>query len=237
MMWSKQVLGHVEVCWKMRKMRTFFFLAAAVASVIALSQVAALAQDEQSLGDAARQARLQKQQKDAQAKDTSNPDAGKDSSANDPAKNHPARKDPFTKTTQPTSTVKKTQRVITNEEIPEHVGPAARPVAFSATSHAASDDQSGASDSDGQAAALRSQITSMKENVASLQSQIDSVNDSIRFAPGNCVSGCVQWNERQVQKQQQVEQMKAQLEELKKQLEDTQESARKQGFGSSVYDP
>jgi hypothetical protein len=31
--------------------------------------------------------------------------------------------------------------------------------------------------------------------------------------------------------------MKAQLEEQKKQLENMQDSARKQGFGSAVYDP
>jgi hypothetical protein len=46
----------------------------------------------------------------------------------------------------------------------------------------------------------------------------------------------VQWNERQKEKQDQVESMKAQLEEQKKQLENMQESARKQGFGSSVYE-
>jgi hypothetical protein len=31
--------------------------------------------------------------------------------------------------------------------------------------------------------------------------------------------------------------MKAQLEEQQKKLEDMQESARRQGFGSQVYDP
>jgi hypothetical protein len=31
--------------------------------------------------------------------------------------------------------------------------------------------------------------------------------------------------------------MKGQLEEQQKRLEDLQESARKQGFGSSVYEP
>jgi len=216
----------------MQKTRICLLVLVAAASMLILSPLSASAQDEPSLGDAARQARLQKQQKDAQAKDASNPDTGKDSSANDPSK-----KDPFIKTAQPAITVKKTSKVITNEEIPEHISQTARPAAFSATSDAANDDQPAASGSNGQAEALRSQITSMKDNIASLQSQIDSVNDSIRFAPGNCVSGCVQWNERQVQKQQQVDQMKAQLEEQKKQLEDLQESARKQGFGSSVYDP
>src|SRR5258708_4263959 len=62
-----------------------------------LCALPAYAQDSQSLADAARQARLQKQQKDAQAKE---------SSASTPPDAQPA----------------KTPRVITNDEIPEHVG-------------------------------------------------------------------------------------------------------------------
>lgn len=213
----------------MQKIKMCFLLLAAAASMLVLS-LSAPAQDEPSLADAARQARLQKQQKEAQAKDASSTAAGKES----PAKNSSA-KYPFTQAAQPVVAVKKIPRVITNEEIPEHAGQTARPVVSTSAPHTASDDQPDASG--GNAEALRSQITSMRANIASLQSQIDSVNDSIRFAPANCVSGCVQWNEHQVQKQQQVDQMKAQLEEQKKQLDELQESARKQGFGSSVYDP
>ena len=84
---------------------------------------------------------------------------------------------------------------------------------------------------------MKSQIQTQKSQIAELQKQIDDLNGSIRFAPGNCVRNCEQWNEHQQQKQQQVEEMKTQLEEQKKQLEEMQESARKQGFGSSVYDP
>jgi hypothetical protein len=47
----------------------------------------------------------------------------------------------------------------------------------------------------------------------------------------------VGWNERQREKQQRAERMQAQLEDQKKRLDDMQESARKQGYGSSVYDP
>jgi hypothetical protein len=47
----------------------------------------------------------------------------------------------------------------------------------------------------------------------------------------------VQWNERQKEKQQEVERGQAQLAEQKKRLDDMQESARRQGYGSSVYDP
>jgi len=47
----------------------------------------------------------------------------------------------------------------------------------------------------------------------------------------------VQYNERQIQKQDEVKRMQTQLDDQKKQLEDMQESARKAGLGSSVYEP
>jgi peptidoglycan hydrolase CwlO-like protein len=76
-----------------------------------------------------------------------------------------------------------------------------------------------------------------QSQIASLQRQIDDINESIHFAPGNCVENCAQWNERQQEKQRQVEGMQAQLEEQRKRLVEMQDSACKQGYGSSVYDP
>jgi len=60
---------------------------------------------------------------------------------------------------------------------------------------------------------LKSQIQTQKNRITSLQKQIDQVNQSIRFASHTCAGPrCVQWNERQREKQQQVEQMQAQLD-------------------------
>jgi hypothetical protein len=83
----------------------------------------------------------------------------------------------------------------------------------------------------------KSQILAQKNQIASLEGQVNQINESIRFAPANCVANCVGWNERQREKQQQVERMQAQLEDQKRRLEEMQDSARKQGYGSSVYDP
>jgi predicted ribosome quality control (RQC) complex YloA/Tae2 family protein len=66
---------------------------------------------------------------------------------------------------------------------------------------------------------------------------MDRLNSSIHFAPGNCVRNCVQWNEHQVQKQDEVQRMQSELEQQKKKLEDMQEAARKEGFGNAVYEP
>ena len=83
----------------------------------------------------------------------------------------------------------------------------------------------------------KSKILAQKNAIASQEAQMQRVNDSIHFASGNCVRGCVQWNERQIDKQDQVERMRANLEEQKKHLEEMEEGARQQGYGGSVYDP
>jgi hypothetical protein len=131
----------------------------------------------------------------------------------------------------------KTPKVITNEEIPEHPETADDSVSpegegrGEAASPAASD---GARQS---AEQWKAQIRAQKDLVNSMQSSIQKVSDSIQFAPGNCVAGCVQWNEHHKQKQQEVERARSQLESQKKRLESMQESARRQGYGSAVYDP
>jgi hypothetical protein len=127
----------------------------------------------------------------------------------------------------------KSSKVITNEEIPEH------PQAGSLHKVSAQETGTTAPLTGPKISAeqWRSQIVAQKNQVTTLQNQIDELNESIRFAPPNCVANCVGWNERQREKQQHVERMQTQLEDQKRRLEDMQESSRKQGYGSSVYDP
>ena len=122
-------------------------------------------------------------------------------------------------------------KVVTNEEVPEHAGTPPESAGDEASTASPTDKANQTTED------VKSQIQAQKGEIASLQKQIDALNESIRFAPANCVEGCEQWNLRQKQKQEQVERMQAQLEELKKHLDETQESARKQGLGSSVYEP
>jgi predicted RNase H-like nuclease (RuvC/YqgF family) len=126
-------------------------------------------------------------------------------------------------------------KVITNEDMPESVEPASS-TSVSTDKHDAAPATSAANDSHS-AEQWKSKIEAQKSSVASLQSQIDSLNSSIHFAPGNCVANCVAYNEQQVNKQEEVERMQNQLNEQKQKLEDMQESARKAGLGSSVYEP
>ncbi|MGA1987631.1 MAG: hypothetical protein ABSG72_15300 [Candidatus Sulfotelmatobacter sp.] len=191
--------------------------------------------DSQSLADAARQARLQKQQKEAQAKDAAAPskDAlNKDGQSNDGPGNDGQAKDAQAKDAPPL----KPHHVITNEELPSHPGRTWTTASAPQTS-GEPEAQTGPSNASANAEQWKSQIQAQKSTIASLESQIASLNDSIHYVGGNCVSNCVQWNEHQKEKQDQVETMKGQLEQEQKRLEDLQESARKQGFGSSVYEP
>jgi hypothetical protein len=211
-----------------------------------LCAVAVHAQDQPSLGDVARQARQQKQQKDADAgKDSAAPALGKDAASKDVPATDSRQKDSAAKDTQAKDAQTKDaqakeaqplkgKRVITNDEIPDHIGPTRT---LPKTQPPGVSDEPDENTGAAPAEYWKGQILASKNNITSLQGQIASLSDSIQYAGANCVSNCVQWNERQQQKQQQVETMKQQLDQAQKQLEDLQDTARKQGFGSSVYDP
>ena len=140
-------------------------------------------------------------------------------------------KDALDKTKAPA----KAPRVITDEEV-------AHSVTVPSTTTAGEDGTSASSPAAEATGKLppeqwKSRILAQKNTVSTLRSNIDKVSESIQFAPANCVSGCVQWNEKQKQKQAEVERMQAEMKEQQKRLEEMQESARQQGYGSSVSDP
>lgn len=203
----------------MREM--FMFLAA---SAFLCAGIASAQDDAPSLGDVARQARQQKQQKDSQTKDSSKAASSKDS-----ATSGANARD---------SEAAKADHVITNEQLPSTglAGDSTHSVAKSADPKA-SDETPAANDRAAQGEQWKSQILDQKNAITSLQHEIDSVSDSIHYAGANCVANCEAWNEHQKHKQDQVETMKSQLADQQKKLEEMQESARKQGFGSSVYEP
>ena len=128
-----------------------------------------------------------------------------------------------------------TAHVVTNENFPRggslssSMADPEKPKAPDAPAHTENRDT--------QAEQWKSQIVQLKQSIASLQHEVDSVGNSIHFAGGNCIANCAQWNERQKQKQDEVETMKAQIADQQKSLEEMQETARKQGFGTTVYDP
>jgi len=173
-----------------------------------LASVFVCAQDQPSLGDVARAAREKKQQ---QAKDAQAANA------------------------QGKAATVKPARVITEDEMPEHTDD---PDVPSANSEDAKDEGPAAAPAGKLSAEeWHSKIQAQKSTVDTLTNNIDELNKSIQFAPGNCVAGCVEWNEKQKHKQEEVEQMKGQLDAAQKKLSEMQDAARQQGYGSSVYEP
>ena len=177
------------------------------------------AQDPQSLGDVARHARQQKQQQANQPKAAP---------ATDTSTTTPQAADPNAKPVPPA----KAAHVYTNDEIPEHTGPDV-PAGPQAHSNVSPTTYKGGKQP---AEVWKIQILQLKHSIASLQKQIEAVESSIHFAGGN-YEHHVLYNNRQRQKEQQVENLKSQLEQQQKLLEDMQEEARHQGYGSAVYDP
>jgi len=171
-----------------------------------------------SLGEIARQLKLKKQQKEAQLKQAqvaANPEP------------------PAANAAEPPPPVK-TAQLVTKDDTPERAS--VTPV----STHSNSDPtktKPASDDHQEDAAKWKSQILQQKTAIAALQEDIKTTGDSIHYAGANCVANCAQWNEKQQQKQQEVDTMKAQLEDAQKQLGEMQEAARKEGFGSSVYDP
>jgi len=210
----------------MRKLSRFLIVLSAGAMIPVLAAYGQ--EDAPSLGDVARQARQQKQQKDAQSRDAQSKDAQPTAPAQ--SKDLPSKV-----ASAKDGQAKGPKKIVTNEEIPEHIGPTStlHPSTKTGTFNPPPNDE----DVKAPPQYWKSQILAQKAAITSLQSQISNLQASIQYAGGNCVSGCVEWNERQQQKQQELEGMKSQLEAMQSQLEEMQDMARKQGYGTAVYDP
>ena len=187
---------------------------------IAFASICCYSQDSQSLGDVARQVRAQKQQQAGQTKDGA-VKAGDDSKQQSSVP---------TETSGP-----KARRVITNDDSPSSQD--RTPVISAKADDPSSRFPENSAKHEEQGEHWKAQVQSQKEQISSLQNEIAQLSSSIRYAGANCVANCAKWNEHQERKQEQIETMKSQLEEQKHRLEEMQEEARKQGFGSSIYDP
>ena len=84
---------------------------------------------------------------------------------------------------------------------------------------------------------LKSAIVRQKATIADLKNRIEKLNSSIHFVQANAYRNGVEYNKYQAQKQQEVERLQGQLSDQQRDLEQTQETARKAGYGSSVWDP
>ena len=127
-------------------------------------------------------------------------------------------------------------KVVTNDEIPESPGASS---SSSADTDGAPESSTPAASSSGKKTAeqWKAEITVRKTRIAALQSHVDKLNDSVHFVEANRYYNGVQYNQYQLKKQQETQRLQKQLDTEKKALGDAQESARKDGYGSAVYDP
>jgi hypothetical protein len=125
----------------------------------------------------------------------------------------------------------KTVRTVTNEDIPE-----ASPDAKEADNHEPEyDEKKVATGMSGDQ--VKAIIQVQKSRIGALQAQIDKLSASVHYVEANRYSNGVEHNQNQQRKQQEVDRMQKQLEGERSKLEKIQESARKAGFGSAIYDP
>ena len=129
-----------------------------------------------------------------------------------------------------TNTASTSKKVITNEDIPEHSEESDDPIHGEDYVPPPTNDLHSA-------AQWKAAILRQKSAIAELQKNVDQIKGSIHFIESNRYRNGLQYNQRQMLKQQDVTQMQKQLDELKRGLEVMQEDARRAGLGSAVYDP
>lgn len=83
----------------------------------------------------------------------------------------------------------------------------------------------------------KASIAQQKAAVADLKSRVDRLNASIRFVSASAYTNGVEYNRMQARRQQEAQRLQGELGEQKKNLEQMQETARRAGYGSAVWDP
>jgi hypothetical protein len=129
----------------------------------------------------------------------------------------------------------KPKKVVTDEDMPAHAPDA--DVLPSDVPHGAVSGERTASDLLQSGEQFKSAIVRQKGVIADLKAHIDKLNASIHFVEANAYRNGVEYNKVQAQKQQEVDRLQGQLNEQQRGLEQMQETARKAGYGSAVWDP
>ncbi len=87
------------------------------------------------------------------------------------------------------------------------------------------------------AAEFKRQIKAQENVVGELQSRIFRVKSTIRYYDVRVFSNATAYNERQDDKQREVERLQEKLEDEKAKLQSLQDDAKRAGFGNGIYEP
>lgn len=85
---------------------------------------------------------------------------------------------------------------------------------------------------------LKAAIQDKKASIAEIQDEIAKIQSTINYVENNrnIYTNAPEYNDRQKRKEQEVSRLKAILQQQQDELKDLQETARKAGYGSAVYD-
>jgi predicted RNase H-like nuclease (RuvC/YqgF family) len=148
-----------------------------------------------------------------------------------------ARQNEQNKQNQPAATV------ITNDDLPadgladEGAQPRHRNAARDDSGQQARAELQRAAKNDSAAQGWRTKILNQKSSIDSLQAHIQNVKASIRVPLDSSGYYAGQANQRTQAKVQEIDDLQQKLQIENQKLQDLQESARKAGFGSAVYEP
>lgn len=131
----------------------------------------------------------------------------------------------------------KPKKVVTDEDMPARAADSADEARPQGGPHDEASIQRSAGDVLQNGDQMKAAIAQRKAAIADLKAHIDKLNDSIHFVEANAYRNGVEYNKVQAQKQQEVQRLQGQLNEQQKDLEKMQETARKAGYGSAVWDP
>jgi predicted RNase H-like nuclease (RuvC/YqgF family) len=130
----------------------------------------------------------------------------------------------------------KAKKVVTEEDIPSHPEGSASEEEVPAP-HSEKPATQSANDVLKTGDQWKASIAQQKAAVADLKSRIDKLNASILFVSANAYTNGVEYNKMQARRQQEAQRLQGELDEQKKNLEQMQETARRAGYGSAVWDP
>jgi len=131
----------------------------------------------------------------------------------------------------------KAKKVVTDEDMPAHEESSHEDAAPLDGPHSETEVSRSTSDVLKTGDQWKASIAEQKAAVADLKSRVDKLNESIHFVTANAYRNGVEYNKVQAHKQQEVDRLQGELEEQKKGLEHMQETARRAGYGSAVWDP
>ncbi len=137
---------------------------------------------------------------------------------------------------QPNVKKAKAKKVVTEEDIPSHPEASASEEEVAAP-HGEKPATPSADDVLKNGEQWRASIAQQKAAVADLKSRVDRLNASIRFVSASAYTNGVEYNKMQARRQQEAQRLQGELDEQKKNLEQMQETARRAGYGSAVWDP